>query len=318
MTGEGLLAATDEPWRAQRPVVQPAFHASGAPAVDHPHARPRPATDRALGPGPRRGGCRRGGGDAGAGAGRDRAAHCSAATCTAAAIPIWRARPSTRCGAVVDSVRFPHSALRLAAHARAPAAPRRDARSGGSRRGADRRRRTAPPPPGDLLDLLLAAYPDDERAVRDQVVTFLVAGHETLATALTWTFGLLAHHAAEQERAAAQAHGSDEPDARGRRLPVRGAAPLPAGLGDHPIGRRADRAGGQGDPRGRAADHQPLGAPPGSGRLGRSDGLRPGQVRRSAVGAGAQDDPARRVPAVRRRAAAVHRPGHWPCCRGAR
>jgi cytochrome P450 len=52
-------------------------------------------------------------------------------------------------------------------------------------------------PPRDLLDLLLAARGEDgsslsRRQVRDQVVTFLVAGHETVASALTWAWSLLA------------------------------------------------------------------------------------------------------------------------------
>lgn len=54
-------------------------------------------------------------------------------------------------------------------------------------------------PPRDMLDLLLAAHDDDgsalsRRAVRDQVVTFIVAGHETVASALTWAWALLSEH----------------------------------------------------------------------------------------------------------------------------
>ena len=52
--------------------------------------------------------------------------------------------------------------------------------------------------PRDLLDLLLAAYDDDSaqahRHVRDQVITFIVAGHETVASALTWAWALLGTH----------------------------------------------------------------------------------------------------------------------------
>jgi cytochrome P450 len=58
----------------------------------------------------------------------------------------------------------------------------------------------------DLLGLLLASYPADARIVRDQIVTFLVAGHETVAAALTWTLGLLAHHPDEQRQVRAEAH----------------------------------------------------------------------------------------------------------------
>lgn len=51
----------------------------------------------------------------------------------------------------------------------------------------------------DLLGLLLAARDDetgstlDDREVRDQMATFFLAGHETTATALAWTWYLLAH-----------------------------------------------------------------------------------------------------------------------------
>ena len=44
----------------------------------------------------------------------------------------------------------------------------------------------------DMLDLLLAGL--DRESVRDEVVTFIVAGHETVASALTWTWALLAAH----------------------------------------------------------------------------------------------------------------------------
>jgi cytochrome P450 len=51
----------------------------------------------------------------------------------------------------------------------------------------------------DLLGLLLAARDDetgavlDDREVRDQMATFFLAGHETTATALAWTWYLLGH-----------------------------------------------------------------------------------------------------------------------------
>jgi cytochrome P450 len=53
--------------------------------------------------------------------------------------------------------------------------------------------------PGDLLSLLLAARDEeggglDDTEVRDEVVTLLLAGHETTAALLVWTLHLLAHH----------------------------------------------------------------------------------------------------------------------------
>jgi cytochrome P450 len=52
---------------------------------------------------------------------------------------------------------------------------------------------------GDLLSMLLAARDEDgepmeERQLRDEVVTLFIAGHETTANALTWTFYLLAEN----------------------------------------------------------------------------------------------------------------------------
>lgn len=50
----------------------------------------------------------------------------------------------------------------------------------------------------DLLSMLMRARPDGEpmadEQVRDEIVTFLLAGHETTATALAWTWYLLAHN----------------------------------------------------------------------------------------------------------------------------
>ena len=52
----------------------------------------------------------------------------------------------------------------------------------------------------DLLALLLKARDDEthdnmsDRQLRDEVMTLLIAGHETTATALTWTWYLLAKH----------------------------------------------------------------------------------------------------------------------------
>jgi len=57
----------------------------------------------------------------------------------------------------------------------------------------------------DLLDLLLAARDEDGRAlsrteVRDEVVTLVLAGHETTANGLAWLWYLLAQHPEARER----------------------------------------------------------------------------------------------------------------------
>ena len=66
--------------------------------------------------------------------------------------------------------------------------------------------RPAESPGDDVLGMLLRARDSgaglDDAAVRDEVVTLLVAGHETVASSLTWTLHLLAHHPDAQERLA--------------------------------------------------------------------------------------------------------------------
>jgi cytochrome P450 len=70
----------------------------------------------------------------------------------------------------------------------------------------DRRRRAAGDDDGDLVSVLLAARdpetgaPLSTREVRDQVLIFLIAGHETTATALTFTCHLLGRHPGVQQR----------------------------------------------------------------------------------------------------------------------
>jgi cytochrome P450 len=59
----------------------------------------------------------------------------------------------------------------------------------------------------DVLSLLLALHDDGSGSlssedIRNEMVTFVLAGHETTANALTWTFYLLAKHTDLQRRAA--------------------------------------------------------------------------------------------------------------------
>ena len=58
-------------------------------------------------------------------------------------------------------------------------------------------------PPRDMLDVLLDHQVDrplSPKQVRDEVATFIVAGHETVASALTWTWKLLGQHPQELEQ----------------------------------------------------------------------------------------------------------------------
>ena len=70
-----------------------------------------------------------------------------------------------------------------------------------------RRRQRASAPEGlcDLLDLFLSATDADgaqltDAQLRDELLVMLLAGHETVATALTWTLHLLATHPDAQHR----------------------------------------------------------------------------------------------------------------------
>ncbi len=75
--------------------------------------------------------------------------------------------------------------------------------------------------PHDLLSLLLAARDEEtneqmtDRQVRDEVMTFLMAGHETTSNALTWTFYLLARHPEIAAKAREECRGlsGDVPEA---------------------------------------------------------------------------------------------------------
>jgi cytochrome P450 len=66
-------------------------------------------------------------------------------------------------------------------------------------------------PRGDMLSMLLDARDPatgegmGDRQLRDEVMSLLLAGHETTANVLTWTLYLLAQHPDEQERVHAEA-----------------------------------------------------------------------------------------------------------------
>jgi len=63
-----------------------------------------------------------------------------------------------------------------------------------------RERRAEQAPPSDLLSMLLASTYEDtgegmtDQQLRDELITLYMAGHETSATALSWTLYLLAQH----------------------------------------------------------------------------------------------------------------------------
>ncbi|HET8726221.1 MAG TPA: cytochrome P450, partial [Alphaproteobacteria bacterium] len=83
------------------------------------------------------------------------------------------------------------------------------------------RRTESAAPRHDFLEVLMQASDPEsgrrftDRQLRDEIMTILLAGHETSATALTWTFVLLARHPEVQEAFAAEARaafGGSAPD----------------------------------------------------------------------------------------------------------
>jgi cytochrome P450 len=69
----------------------------------------------------------------------------------------------------------------------------------------------------DVLSMLLAAESEDgaaltDRELRDELVTLLVAGHETTATALAWTLELLFRHPDERAKLEAEIAAGDTDD----------------------------------------------------------------------------------------------------------
>ncbi|MDP3711743.1 MAG: cytochrome P450 [Mycobacteriales bacterium] len=80
---------------------------------------------------------------------------------------------------------------------------------------ADGRRRSESGPGDDVVAALLASGELDDDELRDEVMTLLLAGHETTANALTWTWHLLSDHPAVATRVRAQVA-----EAVGDRLPA--------------------------------------------------------------------------------------------------
>lgn len=208
VTGEGLLSADTRRWRRQRPMVQPAFHHETLDAVvdtvvhtadavtgEWSSLRPSEVIDadaymmhaalevvgRSL---------------FGSDLSGD-AARITAATLAGLEVVIKRARVP------ISPPRWlPTPANRTLMRARADLD---DAVAG----ILAERTRTGQGA-GDMLDLLIAARDDrgvglTPQEIRDEIVTFIVAGHETVASALAWAWLFLAQHPDMQDRIAEEA-----------------------------------------------------------------------------------------------------------------
>lgn len=217
VTGEGLLTADGERWRRQRRLVQPAFHHEAITRVaDHVNA----AADALVATW----GASAGVIDADQGLmeaaleivghalfGEDLAGDASALT-----------------EATLDALEV------VVARARVPIAPpswmptpanRRLRRANGildrtAQTMVMRRRAGGAGARADMLDLLLATADEDgdrltDAEIRDEIVTFIVAGHETVASALAWAMALLADRPDWQEAIAAEAAAGTDAAALG-------------------------------------------------------------------------------------------------------
>lgn len=76
-------------------------------------------------------------------------------------------------------------------------------------------RRAVREPRGDLLDHLIAALGADDALIRDQLMTMLIAGHDTSTALLAWTLYLLGANPDAQARARAEADAGSGDPARG-------------------------------------------------------------------------------------------------------
>ena len=220
VTGEGLLTAEGESWRVQRPLVQPAFHHS---SVERMAAHVVSASDSLI---TRWAALPDGavvdvdgemmrmalevvghslfGSDLSGDADR-----LAKATLAALDVVVARARVP-----ITPPAWLPTPANRQLARA---VSTLDEAVAGLIDRHRDRSDEAGHTP--DMLNMLLDARDDEGRElstsqIRDQMVTFIVAGHETVASALSWAWALLAQHPEFADAIAAEANsvfGEREP-----------------------------------------------------------------------------------------------------------
>lgn len=205
IAGEGLVFSDGELWRRQRQLVQPAFHRDRIAALGDMMVR---TTAEMLERWRRRGAAQ---------LSLDIAAEMSTLTLDIVAQALFGADlgedKAEFCAAVSEAMVY---ANHLTNHMFTPPliVPTRANRAG--RRavaGIDRvvwkiieTRRRDNRERHDLLGMLIAARDAEtnqamnDRQLRDEAVTFLVAGHETTAVALSWSWYLLSQHAEARAR----------------------------------------------------------------------------------------------------------------------
>ena len=169
---------------------------------------------------------------------------------------------------------------------------------------AARRRDPAAAEGDDVFSLLLAARDEEGRGLtddelRDELMTLLLAGHETTATALAWVLERVTRHRDVLERL------HEEQSGRGRRLPRRGhqgdAAPAAGGARGDPPPAGPDGVRRLAAARRRAHRAVDLPAPPPARHLSRPDRVPPGALPREAPRHVRVDPVRRRDPPLPRR-----------------
>lgn len=218
--GEGLLTAEGEAWKRQRRIAAPAFRVQGLRALTPLMAEAGAAAGRALA---RRGGV------------VDVMPHMTDATLDVIIATLLQARGDVIDRAAtardVDTYMNTYGGPDLFDMFNAPEWLPRPWKWRGAR-AVERLRaaasvavdaaKQAPADPPTLTDLLVSAADPEtggrmsERELIDNVVTFIGAGHETTALALTWSLYVLSHAPALQDALVAE------------RARVAGAAPLTA------------------------------------------------------------------------------------------
>jgi cytochrome P450 len=199
LIGEGLFTSEGTFWRRQRRLAQPAFHRERIAGFVETFVR---CTADRLAPWEAR---------VASGAPFDVAADMSALTLTIVGRALFDRDLSGEAAAAGQALAV---ALECAAERSLTYVPfplvvptRRNREFVRARRVLDRLvyeiidvRRRCGDARGDLLGMLMAARDDETgermttRQLRDEVMTFLLAGHETTAVALTWTWYLLSQH----------------------------------------------------------------------------------------------------------------------------
>jgi cytochrome P450 len=212
VTGDGLLVSDPPLWTRRRRMVQPGFHHSGLDAVArHTVAAATTEAERIV--------------SAGGSVDIDEAMMHTALQVVGAAL--FSTDLAGQASALVPAVL---TALdRVVVRARSPWLPPPSVPTPGNRRLAAAlttidatvqamvvERRRAGEPGDDVLGMLLgerldALTPEDLAGVRNEVVTLLIAGHETVASALTWTWHLLTTHPDAYARVLAEVDALDRP-----------------------------------------------------------------------------------------------------------